>query len=245
MKNKKASEKNRNKKLIAFGDIHGFYKAAEAAIELSEKENATAVFLGDYIDRGPDSIKTIECLIEAKKKHPDWIFLRGNHEQMLLDLISGKHNPNTKYTVPSGSTSNNETTEVFNEWKSLSEQFKKEIVSFIEDTEFYYETDEWIFIHAPLKDSNIPIVKKSRDELIWNYDLNPIWQGKKFIHGHAVVDKLAMSNKGLNINTGCGFGGYLTGILVKIIFPEPNLKPTFRRLRFSISETGIILDDQP
>lgn len=237
---------NENKMLV-FGDIHGWYKAAEAAVELSEKENATAVFLGDYIDRGPYSIKTLECLIEAKKRHTDWIFLRGNHEQMLLDLIFRKHKPNTKYSVPSGSTSNNYTTKVYYEWKSLSEQLKKEIVSFIEETEFYYETDELIFVHAPLKDSNTQIEKKSRDELIWNYDLQPIWQGKRFIHGHAVVDKPTMSNKGLNINTGCGFGGNLTGIFIKIIFPATNLKPTFRKqglIGFNISESGIRLDDQ-
>ncbi len=61
-------------KIIAFGDIHGCYKAAERAIELAKKENALAVFLGDYVDRGQDSIKTLEILIEAKKQNHDWIF---------------------------------------------------------------------------------------------------------------------------------------------------------------------------
>ena len=83
-----------NKRIIAFGDIHGCFKAATSAVQLANKEKALAVFLGDYVDRGPDSIKTLEVLIEAKKQNPEWIFLRGNHDQMLLDLIFDKQNPN-------------------------------------------------------------------------------------------------------------------------------------------------------
>ena len=77
----------RNETIIAFGDIHGCFNAALKAVQLANEEKAMAVFLGDYVDRGPDSIKTLEVLIEAKKRNPKWVFLRGNHDQMLLDLI--------------------------------------------------------------------------------------------------------------------------------------------------------------
>jgi len=65
------------------------------------------------VDRGSFSIKTLEVLIEAKKNNPDWIFLRGNHEQMLLDLIMFKQKPNNRFDVISGKTSNEETSKVF------------------------------------------------------------------------------------------------------------------------------------
>ncbi len=77
--------------------------------------------------------------------------------------------------------------------------------------------------------------------MIWNYDLNPIWEGKEFIHGHAPVKKPTRTHNGLNINTECGYGGELTGMLIDISYPSPTLKPTFRQeklIGFSISESG-------
>lgn len=201
-------------RIIAFGDIHGCYKAAETAVKLAKDENALAIFLGDYVDRGPDSIKTLEVLIEAKKQNPEWIFLRGNHDQMLLDLISGKTEPNIEFKVPNGMSSNEETTKVFFKWQNLSEHLKNEIVLFLESTKFYYETEHWIFVHAPLKDSTITLDKKSEEDLIWNYSLKPTWEGKQFMHGHVPVEKATTNNKGTNINTLYDDGGVLTGMLI-------------------------------
>ena len=235
-------------KIIAFGDIHGCYQAAEAAVLLAKKENATSIFLGDYVDRGPNSIKTLEILIKAMKDNPDWIFLRGNHDQMLLDLIFGKQIPNKEFDVYSGRTSNKETSKVFQKWSDLSEIQKEEITKFLESTVFFHETNEWIFVHSPLKNSAVKINDKLKDELIWNYDLNPTWNGKQFMHGHKVVDKPIIKNQGYNINTGCGFGGYLTGTLIKLLFPDPINTPTLIRqtlINFFISETGEKLDNNP
>lgn len=201
-------------KIIAFGDIHGCYKAAETAIKLTKEKKANAVFLGDYIDRGPDSIKTLEVLIEAKKQNPDWVFLRGNHDQMLIDLICGKTDPNIEFEVPNGKTSNEETSKVFFKWQNSPELLKNKIVSFLKCTKVYHETEHWIYVHAPLKDSENPLDKKSQEELIWNYDLNPNWEGKPFIHGHKTTVKVLKTGKGININTKCGYGGKLTGLLV-------------------------------
>jgi serine/threonine protein phosphatase 1 len=229
-------------KLIAFGDIHGCYLATKAAVELAKKEDAIAVFLGDYVDRGPDSIKTLEVLIEAKKKNHEWIFLRGNHDQMLLDLIEGVTAPNTEFKVPNGLSSNEETTKEFLRWQSCSPILKNEIVSFLKSTTFYYETEHWIFVHAPLKDSNVPLDKKTKDELLWNYKTNPLWNGKQFIHGHVPVNAPKTIKKGTNINTISGDGGFLTGILINISYPNPKSNPTMWKQEmfiFSISKEGV------
>lgn len=226
-------------KIITFGDIHGCYQAAEAAVQLARNENAKAVFLGDYIDRGPDSIKTLEILIEAKKQNPEWIFLRGNHDQMLLDLIKGVQEVNSEFDVIAGRTSNHETTKVFLKWKTLPELRGNEILNFLESLIYYYEANDWIFVHAPLKENNVPLANKPIEELIWNYDVNPVWQGKQFMHGHAIVDKPTKTNNGYNINTACGFGGRLTGVLIKVTFLTASLKK-HELIQFSISEDGLI-----
>lgn len=143
-----------------------------------------AIFLRDYLDRGPDNIKTLQILIRTEKKNPNWIFLRGNHEQMLLDLILGNIELNIEFEVYSGRTSNRETSEGFEKWKVLPETLKMEITPFLENTKLYHETDKRIFVPEPLKDSDTPLTKKSKYELLWNYNIEPIWTGKQFVHGH-------------------------------------------------------------
>lgn len=72
-------------KYLAIGDIHGCVKTLNKLLEkLNSYRDYTYIFVGDYIDRGPDSSGVIERLIEVQQQI-DCIFLRGNHEQMLLD----------------------------------------------------------------------------------------------------------------------------------------------------------------
>lgn len=209
---------------IAFGDVHGCYKAAETAIKLSEKLNATAVFLGDYVDKGPSSMKVLEVLINAREAHPDWIFLRGNHDQMLLNLINcQKH--------PEGYDDRTEK-EAYAEWLLSPLEFQKRVVDFLITTQFYYEIKDFIFVHAPLKDSNVPLSLKSENELIWNYELEPIWQGSRFVHGHYTTKEITYKRQGININTLCGYGGVLTGLLIDTNTNQHII------VHYSISEDG-------
>ena len=65
---------------MAFGDKHFCDRLVERTIGISEELNATAIFLGVYVNRSQVSIKVLEVLINAWEKHSFWIFLRGNHE---------------------------------------------------------------------------------------------------------------------------------------------------------------------
>ena len=75
-------------RLIAVGDVHGQLKMLEDLInQVKPTQDDQVVFLGDYIDRGPDSKGVIDYLIQFDQKLPQTIFLRGNHEQMFLDAL--------------------------------------------------------------------------------------------------------------------------------------------------------------
>ena len=80
--------------LYAVGDIHGRLDLLEDLLSLIEREarasNAgrrTLVFLGDYVDRGPDSRGVVERLITDLPQGFDAHFLKGNHEAILLDFL--------------------------------------------------------------------------------------------------------------------------------------------------------------
>lgn len=70
---------------LAIGDIHGCNAALRALLEKVRPESTDQViFLGDYIDRGPASRAVIHTLLELRKACTT-VFLRGNHEVMILD----------------------------------------------------------------------------------------------------------------------------------------------------------------
>jgi serine/threonine protein phosphatase 1 len=75
-------------RLFVFGDIHGCLSELDVLLsylknELSITQEDQLIFLGDYIDRGPNSAGVIDALIDLKAHFPKTIFLRGNHEQFL------------------------------------------------------------------------------------------------------------------------------------------------------------------
>lgn len=87
--------------IYAVGDIHGHLdklKGAIARIEDDGGPEARVIFLGDMIDRGPDSAGVIEHLRHGVATGRNWTVLLGNHDQMLLQFLdSGDiHHPRTK-----------------------------------------------------------------------------------------------------------------------------------------------------
>ena len=75
-------------RLLCVGDIHG--SARELEILLAAVAPGPAdqlVFLGDYVDRGPASNEVIALLVDLQARLPGTVFLRGNHEEMMMDFL--------------------------------------------------------------------------------------------------------------------------------------------------------------
>jgi serine/threonine protein phosphatase 1 len=74
----------------AVGDIHGrldlLKSAVEAIVEHAKGERFRMVFLGDYVDRGPDSRRVIELLMNLQRVGPV-VCLKGNHEELMLKAV--------------------------------------------------------------------------------------------------------------------------------------------------------------
>lgn len=80
-------------KLFAIGDIHGCHRQLLALLDRLplDKAEDTLVFLGDYINRGPDSRKVLDTLLALERSCRHAVFLKGNHEQALLEYaLSGE-----------------------------------------------------------------------------------------------------------------------------------------------------------
>lgn len=68
------------------GDLHGSIKALESALDKIDLETTEVFFLGDYVDRGKESKKVLEKLMELSERDNVHCIL-GNHDAMLLDFI--------------------------------------------------------------------------------------------------------------------------------------------------------------
>src|SRR3954470_13488064 len=80
-------------RIYAISDVHGcadlllqMFAVIDRDLTTIGSKRAIHVFLGDYIDRGPESCQTIDLLIERARKHES-VFLKGNHEAFLFDVL--------------------------------------------------------------------------------------------------------------------------------------------------------------
>ena len=82
--------------IYVVGDIHGcrvlLKKILQKIIKMSKNTTGPKliIYLGDYIDRGPEIKETIQTLLDFQPIDFQRIFLLGNHEQMMLDFIKGE-----------------------------------------------------------------------------------------------------------------------------------------------------------
>ncbi len=80
-------------RLFAIGDIHGHFAELTGLVDTLVKEagldpdSDTVVFLGDYVDGGPATRQVVDQLMAWHERYPHWVFLKGNHEDLMLDAL--------------------------------------------------------------------------------------------------------------------------------------------------------------
>ncbi len=179
---------------IAVADIHGCPAQLEEILELGrEFPEHQWVFLGDYIDRGPDSEAVIRRLsgLEA-------VFLVGNHEQMLLSRLTSARGASLRAG-----------------WAriaGLSEQSLQWLETALVDR---HETDDYVFVHGGL-DVTKPLDQQSNRDVVWTRyagdyrAVTPKW----VIHGHTAIAQPEIIGNRVNLNTDCSGGGPLTALVL-------------------------------
>jgi len=206
-------------RIYAVGDIHGCYDKLLALMEKMDIdfESDTLVFLGDYIDRGPQSFEVVAYLDDLKQRYANSIFLKGNHEEMLEKYLSGEDR--ITYLVNGGQ----QTLESYmNRPRPEGEPaIPSTHLEFFKSLQIYHETQNYIFVHAGLK-NKVPLEKQKTEDLLWirrrfiesKYDY-----GKMVVFGHTPLhEPLLLPNK-IGIDTGAVYGNRLTCVrLPELVF---------------------------
>jgi len=200
------------KKIFAIGDIHGCYDRLKALMEKIpiDCSRDALVFIGDYIDRGPHSVEVVDYLIQLKNRFPEVIFLKGNHEDMLDKFLNGSDR--STYLLNGGQ----QTLDSYLTKPVQSESFPipPDHMEFFKSLRLFYETEEFIFVHAGLR-PRVPLESQNTEDLLWirdkfvstKYDF-----GKRVIFGHTPLKKPLVEPNKIGIDTGAVYGNALTCI---------------------------------
>ncbi len=189
----------KEKRLIAIGDIHGEINKLNSLLEnLNLAKSDTVVFLGDYIDRGKHSKEVIERLIDLSEK-VNCIFLKGNHEQMVLKMLKTKSEADIGNWLMNGG---NETLNSYGDLLGMLMLHGK----FLKNLKPYYLTDKYLFVHAGIN-PNKSLEEQNEDDLLWIRDdfIDTKHNLKqKIIFGHTAFYEPYIENDKIGIDTGCG-----------------------------------------
>lgn len=227
--------------IYAIGDIHGCYRLMVEMLDRivrdvtqSGAENhATLVFLGDYIDRGPDSADVLTALIWLERHAPlPIVFLRGNHEQVMLDYLDdpieyqdwlrlGGAATLASYgiAVPDGLASPADHAALRDQ---LVDTVPSSHVGFLRRLQLYSEAEYFIFVHAGIR-AGVPMGAQKAEDLLWIRDGfledQPPLQ-KRIVHGHTWVgDKPEVKAHRIGVDT----GAYETGVLTAVRLQGKNI----------------------
>jgi serine/threonine protein phosphatase 1 len=214
------------------GDIHGRADLLEHMLCLLERSaiqhNAvkpSVVFLGDYIDRGPDSKKVIELLINGLPKF-EKIFLRGNHEELLQSFLhlNTMDSQNLTYWIKRGGSETLESYGVKGDYNklpkviaSLKENIPFQHYDFFQNLKSMHETSSSLFVHAGFNPA-YDLDHQNATDMAWIrkpfLESEKDW-GKFVYHGHTPSSfGPDVKKHRMNIDTGAAWTGILTAAIV-------------------------------
>jgi len=195
----------------AIGDIHGCLNKLQDLVKLclldAGKESAKFVFLGDYIDRGPDSRGVLEFLINLQSHQPDLVVcLVGNHEELALAAINAGQNENW---LRNGGE---ETLRSYGIGSAAD--LPPHHIDWLNTLVDQHDDGRRFFVHAGINPLR-PLDQQDDHDLHWirepflSDDRN---YGRLIVHGHTPLqtDLPDQRHNRLNLDTGAVYGGPLT-----------------------------------
>ncbi|MBW7971542.1 metallophosphoesterase family protein [Bradyrhizobium sp. BR 10289] len=219
-------------RVYAISDIHGCADLLQQMFTVIDRDLTTIgsrrpihVFLGDYIDRGPDSCRTIELLIERGRRHES-VFLKGNHEAFLADVLKdplqldqwkqfGGLQTLTSYGLrPSLNPDAAEQTELI---QQLASKIPPHQRHFFESLRLRFVCGDFFFVHAGVK-PGVPLAQQQEQDLLWireEFLQSERQFGKYIVHGHTPVQEPDIRPNRVNIDTGAYATGNLTLLTIQ------------------------------
>ena len=214
-------------RIYAISDIHGcahlldqMLRVIDADVAHSRPYHAIEVFMGDYIDRGPDSRSTLDLLIERSRRG-NTVFLKGNHEAFLDNVFRDPGRMGSWFQVggletlmsyglsPSANPDGDEQRELLRE---LSEVLPARHRDFLGRLRLSYSCGDFFFVHAGVR-PGVRLAEQREEDLLWireDFLQCKTRFSKYIVHGHTPVRSAEILANRANIDTGAYATGNLT-----------------------------------
>ena len=218
-------------RVYAIGDIHGRLDLLDELLEILVADDQARggsaethfIFLGDLIDRGPESSGVVERLMAFAANRPNVRFLMGNHEQVFLHAMSGDRGAMRFFNriggretlLSYGITEEDYRALDFDELTALAKaKVPAEHLAFLSGFEKWIELGDYLFVHAGLR-PGVPLEQQEASDLCWirqefldhreSFD-------RIVVHGHSITEEIDVRANRIGIDTGAFASGRLTAL---------------------------------
>jgi serine/threonine protein phosphatase 1 len=220
-------------RVYAIGDIHGcaglldkLHRMILKDMECHDDKRNVVIYLGDYVDRGPDSRAVIDMLIEDCLPGFETIFLKGNHEDSLLRFLDDPEigpawlaygGDATLYSYGVRPPDWSKPGELQRAQKEFVHTLPAAHKAFFAAMALFHVEGDYAFVHAGFRES-VSMERQSPADMLWIRDefLDSRSDfGKMVVHGHSIQETPVVRRNRIGIDTGAFATGVLTCLVLE------------------------------
>lgn len=217
-------------RVFAIGDVHGRLDLLDdllgrIAVDTAQRPPAQTqlIFLGDLIDRGPNSAGVVERLLSLSRNEPGARFLLGNHEEVFLSVLSGQYDALKFFNRIGGDATiasygirreDFAPDDFFEVLELLRNAVPERHVEFLKGFEEQIVIGDYAFVHAGIR-PGVALADQKPEDLRWIRNefmaSNNVFE-KHIVHGHTVTDDVDVRHNRIGLDTGAYMSGRLTAM---------------------------------
>ncbi|PHR21220.1 MAG: serine/threonine protein phosphatase [Sphingopyxis sp.] len=218
------------RRVYAIGDVHGRNDLLQALLDNIFKDDhdrgqakSEIIFLGDLIDRGPDSAGVLDTAMRLKAERGNVRFLMGNHEEVYLAAATGDEKSvrffnriGGRETILSYDITMKEYIEL--DMPQLAERipqlFPQNHVDFVASFEDQIVIGDYAFVHAGVR-PGVPLAEQRQKDLRWireEFLSTAEAYEKVIVYGHTINDDVLETGTRIGIDTGAYYSDKLTAL---------------------------------
>jgi serine/threonine protein phosphatase 1 len=227
-------------RVYALGDCHGCLAAlrglraaivadsARADARGPRADRRVVVYLGDYIDRGPDSRGVVELLIGEPLAGFESVHLLGNHELFLLRFLDGEDDASVwmmnggpatlrSYGLDARGVGPRTGGDASRLRDALTAAVPAAHRAFLDGLALSHLEGDYFFVHAGVR-PGVPLAAQEADDLLWIREPflgSTADHGKVVVHGHSTTTEVTVRANRIGIDTGACYGGNLTALVLE------------------------------
>ena len=216
-------------RIYAIGDIHGEADLLDLLLEEINRDAAEhpaarrlLVYLGDYIDRGPDSPGVLDRLRAGPPEGFEQFCLLGNHEEMLLGCLKGISRATMVWLLNGGdATCRSYGVDPTQDSELVADEIRRAVPlehkELLHGLRLSHQEGDYFFVHAGIR-PGVALDRQRREDLIWirrTFCDSKEDHGCVVVHGHSPAPEPEDLPNRINVDTGASYGNALTAVVLQ------------------------------